>query len=433
MLWQRKKTELEVEVQKMQNVLHKILVHYGEIGLKGKNQPQFRRKLRQNLVRKLAAMGLDWPVWEQRGYLWIHVPEDQLGELDRALQAVREVFGISWFAVSREIPLSRQELQNSGEIYARLRQEIVQFAAQRYAPGRSFCVRARRSYKEFPFTSIQLERKLGEAIIQETAWERVNLTQPDETFHVEVNPDGIHVYAEKERGPGGLPVGTAGRVLGLLSGGIDSPVAAFLMARRGCEVDWLHFTATPLQQMEPESYKVSRIAAELSRYTLQSRLFLVPYTYYDLALLGKPADYDLVLFRRFMARVAERLAGNIGAAALFSGDNLAQVASQTLPNIVSASRAVELPILRPLLTYEKQEIVDLAKQIGTYELSIEPYKDCCSIISRHPRTASSHEHLEELEREIFPKYEEMIEQTLAEAEYLEFEMGKLVRKERWQG
>jgi thiamine biosynthesis protein ThiI len=407
----------------------KILIHYGEIGLKGKNQPEFRRKLKENITRKLGAAGLQWPVWEQRGYLWISVPDEDPQRAQAFLPRLSEVFGISWYALAREIPLSSSSVNDPGAALQTLEEETVRLAEKTHIPNQAFCVRARRSVKEFPVSSKKLEERLGALILEKTAWNRVNLSQPDRTFYVEINPDGIYLHADRLEGPRGLPVGVTGRVLALLSGGIDSPVAMYLAARRGCEVDCIHFTATPLQMIEAPRYKVSRIVQHLSRYTLRSRLYLVPYTYFDVALLGKTVEYELVLFRRFMARVAERLAQSTGAQALVSGDNLAQVASQTLPNLVSTSRAAGMPILRPLLTYEKQEIVDLAKKIGTFELSIEPYKDCCAIISRHPKTQSSHAQLERIEKEIFSDYEGMIQQTLDEMKILEYENGELKLEE----
>jgi thiamine biosynthesis protein ThiI len=212
-----------------------------------------------------------------------------------------------------------------------------------------------------------------------------------------------------------LPVSSAGRVLTLLSGGIDPPVAAWLMAKRGCRVDLIHFTAASLQLEEAQDYKVTLLARILNRYTLHSRLFLVPYTYFDLALMRTKVDYELVLFRRFMARVAEKLADRLKAQALVTGDNLSQVASQTLSNLASTSQAIAMPILRPLIGFDKEEIMSLARRIGTYDLSIEPYKDCCAIIARHPRTRSRHDRLAAIEARAFPDYDKLIEQTLADA------------------
>jgi thiamine biosynthesis protein ThiI len=194
-------------------------------------------------------------------------------------------------------------------------------------------------------------------------------------------------------------------------------VAAYLMARRGCRVDFIHFTAAAPHQEEQQ--KVWRLATQLSRYTIGSRLFVVPYVHFDLALMREKVEYELILFRRFMVRVAQVLAGRLRARALVSGDTLSQVASQTISNLVSTSRAAELPIFRPLIAYDKEETIALAQKIGTYELSIEPYKDCCALISGHPKTRSRHERLLVLEKRAFPDYDGLVERTLADAVCLE--------------
>jgi thiamine biosynthesis protein ThiI len=243
----------------------------------------------------------------------------------------------------------------------------------------------------------------------------VSLRQPDITFNLDFRVEATYLFSHRIRGPGGLPVGSAGRVLTLLSGGIDSPVAAWLMAKRGCRVDFIHFTASSLQPGEVQAYKVTKLADMVSSYTLQSRLFLVPYTYFDLAIMRAEIDYELVLFRRFMARVAEKLARRLRAEALVTGDNLSQVASQTLSNLASTSRAISMPILRPLISFDKEDIMNLARRIGTYETSIEAYKDCCAMIARHPRTRSRHDRLAAIEARVLPDYEKLIDQTLADA------------------
>lgn len=393
-----------------------LLVHYGEIGLKGQNQADFRRRLRANVRHRLRALGLGWPVRESPGFLSVAVPSDApAGALDEAQAALGTVFGVAWFALARRIEHARFRPETREADWSRLTAALLALAHERHETGQTFAVRVNRADKSLPFTSAELDRQLGALVLQHTPWTRVNLSRPDVTFHVDLRGDCAYVFADKRRGPGGLPVGTAGRVLALLSGGIDSPVAAWLMAKRGCEVDFIHFTVAHETPDQARQSKVFRLAQRLSEATLGGRLYFVPYTYFDLALLRERADYDLVLFRRFMARVAERLARRLGAQALVSGDNLAQVASQTLPNLVSTSRAAELPVLRPLLTYDKEEIVSLAKRIGTYALSIEPYKDCCALISRHPRTSSRHERLVELETRLLPDYEGLIEQTLRDA------------------
>jgi thiamine biosynthesis protein ThiI len=404
-----------------------VLIHYGEIGLKGRNQPIFRRQLQTNLRIKLKSLGINWPVQMKPGFLSVPVPADASdSEVQKCLAALNEVFGVAWCALTEPLPHHCFRGPSQAEDFANLETALVNLANSECSPNKTFCVRVKRSEKSVPFTSPELETRLGKVLVDRSQWKRVNLDEPDALFQVEIRREGSFLFSNKLKGPGGLPVGTAGRVLVFLSGGIDSPAAAYLMAKRGCRVDYLHFTATSMQQDEAQQYKVWRLAKHLSRYTLGGRLFLVPYTQYDVAALasGQQIDYDLVMFRRFMARTGEALAQKLGAQALASGDNLSQVASQTLSNLVSTSHATEMPILRPLIGFDKEEIIDLSKKIGTYETSIEPYKDCCAIIAQNPRTKSNAAYLEKLERRVFPDYAKLIENTLAEAISFEFEPGQ---------
>lgn len=399
-----------------------ILIHYGEIALKGKNRPHFERQLRRNVQRRLAGLNADWRVRCVHDGLRIEVPAAD-GALDAVLASLGGVSGIVWYAPAASIPREADADGAAAGIDA-LTKHLAALARGHYLEEAAFAVRVNRADKRFPLGSQELERQLGRAIIEHTPWRRVNLSRPERTFHVDIQPERIYLYVDRRQGLGGLPVGTAGRVLSLLSGGLDSPVAAFLAAKRGCSVDCIHFAASLMQQRHALEYKVSRLVAHLSHVTLRTRLYLVPYTHFELALLGGRTQYELVLFRRFMARTAQALAGRIGAQALVTGDNLGQVASQTIENLASFSRAVEMPVLRPLVTYDKQEIVDLAHRIGTFDISVEPYKDCCSIISRHPRTRSQHEALSDEEAQLLPNYQELIERTLQDAIVLEYECGE---------
>jgi len=360
----------------------------------------------------------------------VEVPEDAGGDLERALQALRDVAGLVWFAPAVFLP-SRE---HAGVVVFPEPREfeptVVEMARSSHRDGAAFAVRVRRADKRFPYRSHELERELGAAVLRETDWDKVRLDDPDTTFHVEIDPEGIYLYRDKMPGIGGLPVGAAGRVVSLLSGGLDSPVAVYLAAKRGCEVDFVHFTASRVQQANAPDDKVARLARELSRVTLRSRLYLVPYLHFDAALMGASSDYGLVLFRRFMMRVAERVAKERGGQALVTGDNLGQVASQTLENIRTTTQAVSLPVLRPLITYDKQEIVELARRIGTYDLSIQPYKDCCALVDRHPRTKSRHEAVSRIESEEFADYERAIEDSLADAVVLDYECGEQVVNDR---
>lgn len=403
-----------------------VLIHYAEIALKGRNRPMFQRRLVNNVVRRLRAEGLGWNVHREHHRVLVSIPEADQGAVDAGLKALADVAGIAWFAPARWLP-SRGE---AGVVVFPEPREIappvLELARELHRPGARFAVRVRRADKRFPYTSQELERDLGARVLRETDWSGVSLEHPEQTFHVEITPEGIYVHGARHRGPGGLPVGAAGRVVALLSGGLDSPVAAHLAARRGCEVDFLHFTASRMQQANAERYKVAELARELSRVTLRSRLFLVPYLHFDAALTGGATDYGLVLFRRFMARTAERLARRSGAQAIITGDNLGQVASQTLENIATTTQAVSMPVLRPLITYDKQEIIALARRIGTHDLSIQPYKDCCALVDRRPRTTSRHEAMERLETELFADYGRLIADSLDDALVLEYECGRAV-------
>ncbi len=396
------------------DIKHALLIHYGEIGLKGKNQADFLRRLQRNISSSLNEIGINAPVVSRRGYYSVDV-SDQSEDMINAITSVLSITpGISWFCVAQQT--ARQDMEKA----------VLEMARLTYKPKNTFVVRVNRSDKSFPKTSSELERDLGAIIIEKTDWKNVSLKNADQTFYVEIYEKHTYIHTRKYRGIGGLPVGSSGRVLSLLSGGIDSPVASFLMAKRGCSVDFIHFTATTMQHKEAKNYKVSKLVEKLSGTTLNSSLYLVPYTNYHMATMEHDIDYDLVMFRRFMVRTARSLALEYQYEALVTGDNLAQVASQTLPNIVSTDKATDLPILRPLLGYDKNEIIDLAKKINTYELSIEPYKDCCSIISQNPKTRSDHDKLQEIETDVFDDYQDLIKRTLEDMTPLRYKNGKLI-------
>jgi tRNA uracil 4-sulfurtransferase len=399
----------------MQSEQHCILIHFGELWLKGKNQFYFRRRLRDNIRKRLAFAGLRWPMQESSSYLMLTVPAHAVQQRDAAVQALRQVFGLVWVAPAIRFPHRNFVGDFQADDFARLYSHLLPMANRLYAPGKTFCVRVKRPNKLVPFTSPALAAKIGEWILENTPWKQVNLHTPDLTFELEIHKGHACLFSERFSGSGGLPVGAAGRVLALLSGGIDSPVASYLMAKRGCQIDFIHFTASFASQENLENDKIYRLARILNNFTLGSRLFVVPYTYFDLALMQGNVDYEVVLFRRFMVRVAGQLAQQLKCRALVTGDNLSQVASQTLSNLASTAQASELPLFQPLLGFDKNEIIALAERIGTLEESLKPYKDCCALISRHPRTSSRHKLLTKLEEQALPNYQEIMARTLAEA------------------
>ncbi|WP_333840379.1 tRNA uracil 4-sulfurtransferase ThiI [Pelomicrobium sp.] len=399
----------------------RLLVHYAEIGIKGQNRPRFAELLRQNIEHRLHRAGSTTRVRLTHDGLYVEIPPG--AELEPLLSAVAQVPGIAWFAPAHSFP--RPVAGWSETDVQRLEAALVALA--RVLPVQStFKVRVKRSDKRFPLNSSELARRFGAAIIAGSGWSKVSLDSAERVFSVHIAREAAYLFTDRVEGIGGLPVGASGRVLALRSGGIDSPVAAYLMAKRGCRVDFLHVAATRIDLQSVAASPVAELARLLSRYSLHSRLFVVPSTRFDIGLLQRRSAYEQVLFRRFAARVAERLARRLGAPALVAGDSLGQVASQTLKNMVTMSAAVELPILRPLIAYDKREIIDLARSIGTYETSIRPYKDCCSLLSPQPRTASRHEEVSALESELFPDYDALVEQTLAEALCLVFDCGERV-------
>ncbi len=350
-------------------MLSRIVVHYGEIGTKGGNRQVFESTLRRNILSTLSQLG-DVKVRMVDNRFLVSIEGEKA---PGAKLRLAKVFGVVWFAQVEGAPLAYPEiLETSLRVLAGC------------SAGASFRVRARRPNKSFGMTSQELAGKLGEDIIERLGL-TVNLTAPDVTLSVDLISREALIYREHLKGPGGLPVGVSGTVLHLLSGGIDSPVGAWLMMKRGCRPVYLHFYVAPAADEVVQS-KIGRLIRILTPVGEDSQLILVPFSPYQLATMSLPPEFEPIVFRRFMRMVAERLVSRLGLPAISTGDNLAQVASQTLQNIASIDSGCSVPTLRPVLGYDKDEIIKLAREIGTYETSILEYKDCCSIISRHPRT-----------------------------------------------
>jgi len=405
-----------------------IHIRSPEISLKGRNKRDFWHRLKSNVQLVLGARGLDWPVKVSKGRLFVEVDDYTEAVLEQAVGALKDVSGVTAVAVA--IGRTREALERGGELDREQYEEILlHLACQSYAPDASFAIRARRIDKSFPMPTAALETWLGQVIRERTDWDRVQLTEPDQTFYIDIYADSVFFYASRAKGIGGLPVGSSGHVLGLLSGGIDSPAATFLMARRGCTVDWLHMSAVPVTEAGFVDSLPDRLAQQLSRYTLRSRLFVVPYTHFDLALKGKTTGYEPMLFRRFLFRVGEALAARTSAVSLVTGDSLSQVASQTIENLITVDKAVDIPVLRPLIGMDKQEIMDLAARIGTYEMSIEPYKDCCALYTRRVRTRTRDHVLSSMEESDFPSAASLVEASLSDALWARYRCGERVSVE----
>ena len=350
------------------------LVHYHELGLKRGNRPLFLRHLGRNLRRATSDLGpLTLRQVSGRVLLDLENHPDPNAVRDR----VQRVFGVSSFAIAYRVSSTVEAMKS---IIAWL------VEGQTFA---SFRITARRAFKTYPMTSVELNRELGAFVLERVA-SRVDLRHPELEIHVEVMPAETFVYVHPVPGPGGLPVGASGTVAALLSGGIDSPVAAWRMMKRGCRVLFVHFHSVPY--LPPTSQaKARELVSILTRWQYDSTLILVPFAEIQReVVLTVPPPARVVVYRRLMVRIAEALARKHGAVALTTGESLGQVASQTLSNIARIDEAAGMPILRPLIGMDKLEITDQARRLGTFEISIEPDADCCTLfVPKHPATRMS--------------------------------------------
>ena len=412
---------------------YRIIVQFAELALKGKNRHRFIKKLRKNIKDKLKIMDCEWPVQAIHDRIYVQIPNDTDIDENAARQVVTQLArlpGIAWLSFVYWFSEQQYRFLKPQPELTVIHDLIKRLAREHHQPGHSFAVRVKRRDKNFPISSQDFERQIATAILQNSDWDRVDLSKPDQTFYLDIASDGLSVHCEKVLGVGGLPVGSTGQVLTLLSGGFDSPVAAWLMAKRGCQTDFIHFTASHQPPGDLEQDKIVRTAKIVSESSGYVRLYVVPYTYFDMALLELDLAYDLILFRRFMARVATRLMPSVEAEALVTGDNLGQVASQTMENMESMNKSTEAMILRPLLAYNKHDIITLSEKLGLFEVCREPHKDCCALISKNPRTRSRHQILENMEKEYLSDYQSLIDDTLNDALVLTFYFGRLVDQQR---
>ncbi|TDR18451.1 tRNA uracil 4-sulfurtransferase ThiI [Marinicella litoralis] len=407
---------------------YRIIVHYAELALKGKNRSDFVKRLRINIRRKLRSLGYEWDVLSIHDRIFVEAGNVASDQADQVVKEVARIPGIAWLSYVHWFAEKQYRFLQAEPDMKPIHDLIKEMAVQTYQKGKSFALKVKRSDKNFRIPSRQLSIDLAKSIVDNSEWQDVDLQHADQFFYVNISSRGISVHTNKIIGSGGLPVSSTGRVLTLLSGGFDSPVAAWLMANRGCNVDFVHFSASHHQLKDVEDYKISRIVKKISEITGRAKLYIVPYTHFDMALLEHDLAYDLILFRRFMARVAERIMLKDNSQALVTGDNLGQVASQTLENINSMNQAITTPILRPLITYNKEQIIDISKQLDLFDVCCEPYKDCCALISKSPKTKSKTELLSKLETSFLANYEALISDTLSEMTEVVYNFGHLEHK-----
>jgi tRNA uracil 4-sulfurtransferase len=369
-----------------------VVVHYHEIALKGRNRGWFERQLVRNIEAVTGAGTVD----HISGRLIVRTEDE--GRIDR----IRDVFGVASYSPSTIV---------EAEIDAITSTVIDLLAGKTF---RTFAVAARRATKEFPLTSQDINVAVG-AAVQAVMPVDVNLSKPDVTAHIEVVGKKAYIYVDKVAGPGGLPVGVSGKVVSLLSGGIDSPVATYKLMKRGSKAILCHFHSAPFTDMSSPR-KARELAAMTAARQGETTLYLIAIGNQQQQIVAScPPDLRVVLYRRLMVRIAERVAKEEGAKGLVTGDSLGQVASQTLENLACVDDAAAMPLLRPLIGDDKQEIVEVAKQIGTFETSILPFEDCCSLfVPKSPATKASIESCRRAEGEL--DVDAMVADAFASAE-----------------
>lgn len=355
------------------------VVHYAEVGLKGGNRAFFERVLTQNILRRVKRLGGTGRVERLSGRLLVHLDTPWTPPVWE--EALSPVFGIAYFAPADLVPPEMEAIRT------------VILENLPAGPARPFRITASRDDKSFPLTSPEIQRELGAAVQERTGWP-VRLKGAELDIGVEILRNRVVVYLRRIPGPGGLPVGVSGKVVLLLSGGIDSPVAGYFALKRGCRVIPVHFHSRPFGNWLGSESRAREIVRALHRYGIEPYLYVVPIGKQQREITVRaPVAYRVILYRRLMMRVATALARQEGAKAIFTGESLGQVASQTLESLTVVEEAAGLPVLRPLIGLDKTEITALAERIGTYPLSLMPGDDCCQFLM--PRRVVTHPQREE--------------------------------------
>jgi len=359
-----------------------VVIHYNELGLKKGNRDYFENALCANINTVLQGCGADRA---RRISGRVLLPFRGAADVPEIKKRLGRVFGIAYFGEAWASPQAVENLEAN---------------AWTLIEGRrfnSFRIDARRADKSFPHTSVEINQRVG-GYVKERSGAKVDLENAELTCWIEIVEKYALIYVERLPGPGGLPVGTSGKVVVLLSGGIDSPVAAWKMIKRGCTPVFVHFHSFPYTNKESQE-KAKQIARLLSEYALRAKLYLVPFAEVQRHIMvDTPLDTRVILYRRYMMRLAQEIAQREKTRVLVTGDSVGQVASQTIENIDVISRAVSMPILRPLIGDDKLEIVEVARKIGTYDISIQPDQDCCSLfVPKHPETKANLAEIEKSE------------------------------------
>lgn len=390
-------------------MFHAFLVKYGEIGVKGKNRYVFEDALIARIKHVLYPVEGTFQVTKDQGRVYVEAVGDF--DYEETVAALQRVFGVVGICPVVKIP--NQDIEG-------LQKEVLSYMHQMYEnTTKSFKVHTRRVNKRYALNSMEVSAAIGEKILEEFPGLRVDVHEPELVLHIELR-NYICIYSEILPGPGGMPLGTNGRSMLLLSGGIDSPVAGYMVAKRGVCIDAVYFHAPPYTS-ERAKQKVVDLAKKIARYTGAIRLHVINFAEIQMYIYDEcPHDELTILMRRYMMRIAERIAVDTGCLALITGESIGQVASQTVQSIAATNDVCTLPVFRPLIAFDKEDIVTIAKKIDTYETSILPYEDCCTtFVAKHPVTKPRVDVIRRSEQALAGKIEDMVERALAEDEVIE--------------
>ena len=380
----------EIEFPDRRNTVKEILlIKNGELALKGLNRNTFEDALMKNIRRALDGI-LEFDISKAQSTIYV-VPTEANPDMDAAAEAVSKVFGIARFSRAAVAPKDMQQIIEVAGKYLK----------DQLAEVETFKVEAKRADKRFPLKSPEISRELGGYLLKNNPHLKVDVHNPDICVTVEVREKYAYIHGTQLKGAGGMPVGTAGRAAILLSGGIDSPVAAYMMAKRGVVLTGIHFASPPYTSARAEQ-KVHELASEVAAYAGRIQLFVIPFTEIQEHIKDDcPEEMFTIIMRRCMMRVSEELARQQKCSALITGESLGQVASQTMGAIQCTDAVAHLPVFRPVIGMDKTEIIELSRKIGTFETSIEPYEDCCTVFTpKHPRLRPDLKAVEEAEKRI---------------------------------
>ena len=391
-------------------MFHAFLLKYAEIGIKGKNRYIFEDKLVSHINRILKPLDGRFIVTKEAGRIYAIAREEY--DFDEVIEHLQKVFGLTAIC-----PLVRVEDKG----FEDLKQQVVQYVAEVY-PERNFTfkVNSRRINKAYPGTSETINADLGEVLLDAYPDLKVDVHHPEVLLNVEIRKGGINIYSKSIPGPGGMPLGTNGKAMLLLSGGIDSPVAGYMIAKRGVTLEATYFHAPPYTS-DRAKQKVVDLARLVSQYAGSIRLHVVNFTEIQLYIYEQcPHDELTIIMRRYMMKIAERLAEEDGSLALVTGESIGQVASQTIQSLAVTNEVCTLPVFRPLIGFDKKDIVAIAQEIGTFETSILPYEDCCTIfVAKHPVTRPILKAIVKSEENLAGKIEPLFEAAMESVETIE--------------